>query len=80
MLRAVIYRWDLDNADNAIKDLNKAIEIDDQFADAYVVRGVTLYWDLSNGPAARKDLEKALEISPNNPFIQYAYAEYLYDN
>ncbi len=80
LLRAVIYRWELDNADNAIKDLNKAILIDTQYADAYAVRGVTLYWDLSNGPAAKKDLEKALEISPNNPYIQYSYAEYLYDN
>ena len=77
--RAVINSWDLDNAKDAIKDLNKAIELDDQYADAYAVRGNVLYWDLSSAPSAKKDLEKALAISPDNPYINYAYAEYLFD-
>ena len=47
IFRAVINSWDLDTND-AIKDLNKAIEIDDQYADAYAVRGSVMYWDLSN--------------------------------
>ncbi len=79
LLRAVINSWDLDNTKDAINDLNKAIEIDDQYADAYAVRGSVMYWDLSNAPAAKNDLEKALAISPNNPYINYAYAEYLFD-
>ena len=62
-----------------IRDRNKAIEIDDQYADAYAVRGNVLYWDLSSAPSAKIDLEKALAISPNNPYINYAYAEYLFD-
>ena len=78
-LRAVINSFDLDNAKDAIKDLNKAIELDDQYADAYAVRGNVLYWDLSNAPPAKKDFEKALAISPNNPYINYVYAEYLFD-
>ncbi len=79
LLRAVINSWALDNAKDAIKDLNKAIELDDQYADAYAVRGNVLYWDLSSAPSAKIDMEKALAISPNNPYINYVYAEYLFD-
>ena len=79
VLRAVIYSWDLENHKDAINDLNKAIEIDDQYAFAYAVRGSISNWALSNNPAAKKDLEKALAISPNNPHINYAYAEYLFN-
>ena len=79
VLRAVIYSWDLENHKDAINDLNKAIEIDDQYAFAYAVRGSISNWALSNSPAAKKDLEKALAISPNNPHINYAYAEYLFN-
>ena len=79
LLRAIINSWDLDNAKDAIKDVNKAIEIDDQYADAYAVRGNILYWDLSSAPSAKIDFEKALAIAPNNPYFNYAYAEYLFD-
>ena len=30
-------------------------------------------------PESKIDFEKALAISPNNQFINYAYAEYLFD-
>ena len=79
VLRAVIYSWDLENHKDAINDLNKAIEIDDQYALAYSFRGSILNWALSNNLAAKKDLEKALTISPDNPHMNYAYAEYLFD-
>ena len=47
-----------------IADLNGAINLDPNYAEAYIARGA--YLVKSNPSAAKKDLEKALEITPNS--------------
>ena len=79
LFRALINNWDFDNMNNAMDDLNRAIEIDDQYVHAYALRGQLYYWELSNKPAAEKDFKKALSLSPNNTLANYLMAEYLFD-
>ena len=79
LFRALINNWDFDNMNNAMDDLNKAIEIDDQYVHAYALRGQIYYWELSNKPAADKDFKKALSLSPNDALANYLMAEYLFD-
>ena len=79
LLRALINEWDYENMNQAFLDLNKAIELDNKYADAYALRGQHLYWQLSNYTAAEKDLSKALELSPNSLLANYLMGEILYD-
>lgn len=49
----------------AIADLNKAIELDPQFAQAYKERGICQI-DMGNNQAALADLNKAIELDPKS--------------
>ncbi len=58
----------LGNMQQAINDLNKAIELNPQFAEAYYNRGIA-YGNLGNNRKAIKDFDKAIEMKS-----QYARA------
>ena len=79
LLRALINEWDYENMNQALLDLNRAIELDNKYADAYALRGQHFYWQLSNKTAAEKDLSRALELSPNSLLANYLMGEILYD-
>lgn len=74
------YIW-LDAADNVVprvgkitEIINKAFELDNNLAEAYVARGqlsLTFEWNL---PAAEKDLLRAIELEPNNDTAHWLYA------
>ena len=51
--------------DSAIEQLNKVIEMDEKFVDAYNLRG-NCYSALKKNDEAVKDFSKAIEIDPNN--------------
>ncbi len=51
--------------DSAIEQLNKVIEMDEKFVDAYNLRG-NCYAALKKNDEAVKDFSKAIEIDPNN--------------
>ena len=51
--------------DSAIEQLNKVIEMDEKFVDAYNLRG-NCYSALKKNDEAIKDFSKAIEIDPNN--------------
>ena len=48
LLRALINEWDYENMNQALLDLNKAIELDNKYADAYALRGQHFYRQLSD--------------------------------
>ena len=56
---------DLENNEEAIKDYDKAIELNPNYSDAYNNRGVSKS-DLGNNEEAIKDYDKAIESNPNN--------------
>lgn len=59
-----------------LTDLNKAIELDKNYAEAYLERG--LYFSRrGDTTAARKDLEQASLVNPNSPIIQVNLARLL---
>ena len=51
--------------DSAIEQLNKVIEMDEKFAEAYTFRG-NCYSALKKNDEAVKDFSKAIEIDPYN--------------
>ena len=51
--------------DSAIEQLNKVIEIDEKYLEAYTLRG-NCYLALKKNDEAIKDFSKAIEIDPNN--------------
>ena len=55
----------LGNYRQAIEDLNRAIEIKPDYAEAYNNRGIA-YKGLGNYNQAIKDFDRAIEIKPNS--------------
>ena len=51
--------------DSAIEQLNKVIEMDEKFVEAYKLRG-SCYSALKKNEEAVKDFSKAIEIDPSN--------------
>ena len=54
--------------------VEKALELDNNLAEAYAVRGsinLITEWDF---PAAEKDILRAIELDPNNDFAHWLYA------
>lgn len=56
---------------------NKAIEIDDTLAEAYVILGWILFWYDWNWNEAEKQCRRALELDPNSADAHEAYAHLL---
>ena len=64
-------RIEHEKAKQAVK---KALELDNNLAEAYAVRGITNYsyeWDFV---AAEEDLTTAIELEPNNSTVQWGHA------
>jgi tetratricopeptide (TPR) repeat protein len=75
--RADVHRGKGDNA-SAYKDLNKAVELDEQSATPYVERGRNFYLDKMY-PAAMADFEKALRLNPNSADAYHFLGHVHYD-
>jgi len=71
--------------DEAIKSLEKAIKIDNKFADGYALlsslygikAGMNMFYGMFYGPKASQMIIKALEIDSLNPRVLHAYAQNL---
>jgi len=59
--------------DDAIKDFQKAVELDPKYADAYCEMGVS-YMEKNEWDTAVSVLNKCIEIDANHPKAQYAVA------
>ena len=54
----------------AISDYTKAIELDPNYADAYVNRGISKH-NLKDYKGAMSDYNKAIELNPNDAILYY---------
>ncbi len=68
----------LGNYDAAIKDYNKAIELDPEFYKAYYNRGV-IYYQSENIELAEQDILKVLEINPEVHYAHFFFGLICYD-
>ena len=81
MLKAIINAYDLQKYDDAIADIDKAIEIDNEYALAYAFKAEIFYWDLDGSLSKTLEyLEKAMNLSPEDPHINFIAFDIQYDN
>ena len=72
MLKAIINAYDLQKYDDAIADIDKAIDIDNEYALAYAFKAEIFYWDLDGSLSqALVYLEKAMNLSPEDSHINF---------
>ena len=81
MLKAIINAYDLQKYDDAIADIDKAIDIDNEYALAYAFKAEIFYWDLYGSLSQTLVyLEKAMNLSPEDPHINFIAWDIQYDN
>ena len=81
MLQAIIKACDLGKYDDAIADIDKAIDIDNGYALAHAFKAEIFYWDLGGSLSkALKYLEKGMNISPEDPHINFIAGDIQFDN
>ena len=81
MLKAIINAYDLQKYDDAIADIDKAIDIDNEYALAYAFKAEIFYWNLDGSLSKTLEyLEKAINLSPDDPHINFIAADIQRDN
>ena len=81
MLKAIINAYRLQKYEDAIADIDKAIEIDNGYALAHAFKAEIFYWDLDGSLSKSLEyLEKAINLSPDDPHINFIAADIQYDN
>ena len=81
MLKAIINAYRLQKYEDAITDIDKAIEIDNGYALAHAFKAEIFYWDLDGSLSKSLEyLEKAINLSPEDPHINFIAADIQYDN
>jgi tetratricopeptide (TPR) repeat protein len=58
------------NYEDAMKNLNKAIKLDENNSRAYILRG-RAHFEMQRYEEASQDIENALKIDPNNAYAYY---------
>ena len=77
----MINAYDLSNFDEAISDIDNAIDIDKDYAYAHALKAEIFYFDLGGSLSKTlKYLGKGLNISPEDPYINSIAADIQYDN
>ena len=81
MLQAIIKAYDLGKYDDAIADIDKAIDIDNGYALAHAFKAEIFYWDLGGSLSKTlKYLEKGMNISPEDPHVNFVAGDIQFDN
>ena len=81
ILRSLIYIYDFSEFDKALEDIEKALEIDKNYAYAHALKGALLYFDLGGSFSnSIKYINKGLSLSPRDPHINFIAADVLLDN
>ena len=81
ILSAKINAYYLDKFDEAIRDVDNAIDIDNNYAYAHALKADIFYWDLGGSLSKTlKYLEKGINISPEDPYINSIAAHIQFDN
>jgi len=81
ILKALISAYELDKYEDAIENIDKALDIDDGYAFAHALKADIFYWDI-NGSLSKtlKYLEKGLNISPEDPHVNFIAGDIQFDN
>ena len=81
ILSAFINTYDLSKFDEAMDDIDIAIDIDDKYAYPYALKASVFYFELGGSfSKSLKYLQKGLEISPDDPYINLIEGEIQFDN
>ena len=81
ILKALINAYELDKYEDAIEDIDKALDIDDEYAFAHALKAEIFYWDLDGSLSKSLEyLETAINLSPEDPHINFIAADIQYDN
>ncbi len=81
LLRAFINTYDLSDFDKALDDIDKSLDIDNNYALAYALKSDVFYFDIGGSASqTKKMLKKAYELSPENPFVNFVKGDFYYDN
>tara|TARA_B100000886_G_scaffold324914_1_gene270002 strand:- start:156 stop:1181 length:1026 start_codon:yes stop_codon:yes gene_type:complete len=81
MLKAIINAYNLQKYDDAIADIDKAIDIDNEYALAYAFKAEIFYWNLDGSLSKTLEyLEKAIKLSPDDPHINFIAGDIQRDN
>ena len=81
ILKASINAYELDKYEDAIEDIDKALDIDDEYAFAHALKAEIFYWDLDGSLSKTlKYLEKGMNISPEDPHVNFVAGDIQIDN
>ena len=81
ILKALINAYELDKYEDAIDDIDKALDIDDEYAFAHALKAEIFYWDLDGSLSKTlKYLEKGMNISPEDPHVNFIAGDIQFDN
>ena len=81
ILSAIINAYDLGKFDEAIRDIDNAIDIDKDYAYAHALKADIFYWDLDGSLSKTLEyLEKGMKLSPEDPYINFIAGDIQYDN
>ena len=81
ILKALINAYELDKYEDAIEDIDKALDIDDEYAFAHALKAEIFYWDLDGSLSKTlKYLEKGMNISSEDPHVNFIAGDIQFDN
>jgi len=81
ILKALINSYKFDKYEDAIEDIDKALDIDDEYAFAHALKADIFYWDLDGSLSKTlKYLEKGMNISPEDPHVNFIAGNIQFDN
>lgn len=80
ILSALINAFGLQKFDEAIEDIDYALNIDDNYAFAHALKADIFYWDLGGSLSKTlKYLEKGINLTPKDPYINFIAGDIQYD-
>jgi len=80
LLKAIINAYGLEKFNEAIEDIDYALNIDNNYAYPHALKTVIFYWELGGSlTQILKYLEKGLNISPEDPHINFIAGEIQFD-
>ena len=80
-LKALINAFGLGSYRNALKDIDKALDIDDGHAFAHALKAEFFYWGLGGSFSKTNEfLKKGINLSPEDPHINFIAGDIQYEN
>ena len=81
VLSAIINAYALDKFEEAIADIDNALDIDNEYAYAHALKAEIFYFDLGGSLSKSQGyLEKAINLSPDDPHINFVAGDIQFDN